>query len=63
MGPELPSIVAWAEFYEGPVYQGLKAVSDECSSAKLVSVEGLALSTTALSDLDFLFERTAFTRR
>ena len=38
---EFPSVAAWEEFYNGPVYQGLKAVRDECSSARLVSVEGL----------------------
>ena len=39
---EFPSIAAWESFYCGPVYQGLKSVRDECSSARLVSVEGLA---------------------
>ena len=39
---EFPSVAAWEEFYTGPVYQGLKAVRDQCSSARLVSVEGLA---------------------
>ena len=38
---EFPSVAAWEAFYNGPVYQGLKAVRDECSSARLVSVEGL----------------------
>ena len=38
---EFPSVTAWEEFYTGPVYQGLKAVRDECSSARLVSVDGL----------------------
>ncbi|MES2976899.1 MAG: DUF1330 domain-containing protein [Pseudomonadota bacterium] len=38
---EFPSVKAWEDFYLGPVYQGLKAVRDECSSARLVSVEGL----------------------
>lgn len=38
---EFPSLKAWEEFYLGPVYQGLKAIRDECSSARLVSVEGL----------------------
>jgi len=28
-------------FCHGPVYQGLKHIRDECSSARLVSVEGL----------------------
>jgi uncharacterized protein (DUF1330 family) len=39
---EFPSVGAWEAFYRGPVYQGLKSVRDECSSARLVSVEGLA---------------------
>ena len=39
---EFPSVAAWETFYNGPVYQGLKAVRDEVSSARLVSVEGLA---------------------
>jgi uncharacterized protein (DUF1330 family) len=39
---EFPSLAAWESFYYGPVYQGLKAIRDECSSARLVSVEGLA---------------------
>lgn len=39
---EFPSIAAWEDFYHGPVYQGLKAVRDECSSARLVSVEGVS---------------------
>lgn len=39
---EFPSIEAWESFYYGPVYQGLKSIRDECSSARLVSVEGLA---------------------
>ena len=38
---EFPSMAAWLAFYEGPVYQGLKAIRDACSSARLVSVEGL----------------------
>jgi uncharacterized protein (DUF1330 family) len=38
---EFPSIDAWEAFYNGPVYQGLKAIRDECSSARLVAVEGL----------------------
>ncbi|MGH8121779.1 MAG: DUF1330 domain-containing protein [Rudaea sp.] len=39
---EFPSVAAWEEFYFGSVYQGLKAIRDECSSARLVSVEGVA---------------------
>ena len=38
---EFPSIEAWEEFYSGPVYQGLKGIRDECSSARLVSVAGI----------------------
>jgi uncharacterized protein (DUF1330 family) len=38
---EFPSVAAWESFYYG-VYQDLKAIRDECSSARLVSVEGLA---------------------
>ena len=37
---EFPSLAAWESFYFGSVYQGLKAIRDECSSARLVSVEG-----------------------
>jgi uncharacterized protein (DUF1330 family) len=40
---EFPSVVAWESFYYGPVYQGLKSIRDECSSARLVGVEGLAI--------------------
>jgi uncharacterized protein (DUF1330 family) len=39
---EFPSVAAWESFYYDPVYQGLKAIRDECSSARLVSVEGLS---------------------
>jgi uncharacterized protein (DUF1330 family) len=39
---ELPSVAAWEQFYNGSVYQGLKAIRDGCSSARLVSVEGIA---------------------
>ena len=38
---EFPSLAGWEAFYNGPVYQGLKHIRDECSSARLVSVEGL----------------------
>lgn len=38
---EFPSVAAWEGFYNGPVYQGLKQIRDACSSARLVSVEGL----------------------
>lgn len=38
---EFPSVAAWEAFYNGETYQGLKSIRDECSSARLVSVEGL----------------------
>jgi uncharacterized protein (DUF1330 family) len=38
---KFPSVEAWETFYDGPTYQGLKGVRDECSSARLVSVVGL----------------------
>jgi uncharacterized protein (DUF1330 family) len=38
---QFPSIEAWESFYFGPTYQELKQVRDECSSARLVAVEGL----------------------
>ncbi len=38
---EFPSVAAWESFYDGPVYTGLRAVRDACSSARLVSVEGI----------------------
>lgn len=38
---EFPSVEAWEHFYNGPVYRGLKAIRDEVSSARLVSVMGL----------------------
>jgi uncharacterized protein (DUF1330 family) len=38
---EFPSVAAWEAFYYGPTYQGLKAIHDACSSARLISVEGL----------------------
>lgn len=39
---EFPSVQAWEDFYHGPVYQGLKTLRDECSTARLISVDGLA---------------------
>jgi uncharacterized protein (DUF1330 family) len=39
---EFPSLQAWEDFYNGPVYQGLKSIRDECSSARLVGVTGIA---------------------
>ena len=38
---EFPSVAAWEDFYTGPVYKGLKSIRDDCSSARLVSVEGI----------------------
>jgi uncharacterized protein (DUF1330 family) len=38
---EFPSVAAFESFYNGPTYQGLKSIRDACSSARLVSVEGL----------------------
>lgn len=38
---EFPSLQAFESFYHGTTYQSLKAVRDACSSARLVSVEGL----------------------
>lgn len=38
---EFPSVAAWEAFYNGDTYRALKSVRDECSSARLVSVEGL----------------------
>jgi uncharacterized protein (DUF1330 family) len=38
---EFPSVATFEAFYEGPTYRGLKAIRDACSSARLVSVEGL----------------------
>jgi len=39
---EFPSVEAWESFYNGATYQGLKSIRDECSSARLVGVEGLS---------------------
>ena len=38
---EFPSAEAAQTFYDGPVYQGLKQIRDECSSARLVMGEGV----------------------
>lgn len=38
---ESPSVSACEAFDDGPVYPGLKAVRDEASSSRRVSVEGL----------------------
>ena len=39
---KFPSVAAWEEFYNGATYQGLKAIRDACSSARLVGVEGMS---------------------
>lgn len=38
---EFPDHASWTAFYTGPVYQGLKVIRDACSSARLVSVDGV----------------------
>jgi uncharacterized protein (DUF1330 family) len=38
---EFPTFKAWEAFYKGPTYQGLKAIREACSSARLVGIEGL----------------------
>ena len=38
---EFPSVSAWEKLYNGPSFQGLKEIHDSCSSARIVSVEGL----------------------
>ena len=38
---EFPSLEAWEAFYNGPIYQGLKSIRDECSSARLVAVQAM----------------------
>ena len=38
---EFPSLLAMDKFYESKAYQELKLVRDECSSSRLVAVEGL----------------------
>lgn len=39
---EFPSVAAWEAFYNGATYRALKSVRDSCSSARLISVEGVA---------------------
>jgi uncharacterized protein (DUF1330 family) len=39
---EFPSVAAFEAFYNSPTYQGLKTIRDAWSSARLVTVEGLA---------------------
>ena len=38
---EFPSLEAWEKFYNGPIYQRLRSVRDECSSARLVRITGV----------------------
>jgi uncharacterized protein (DUF1330 family) len=38
---EFPSVEAFESFYNGPVYRDLKPIRDACSSARLVSIEGV----------------------
>jgi uncharacterized protein (DUF1330 family) len=38
---EFPSVRHFESFYDGPIYRGLKPIRDACSSARLVSVEGI----------------------
>ena len=38
---EFPSVAAFESFYHDPVYQELRPIRDACSSARLLSVEGL----------------------
>ena len=39
---EFPSVSAFESFYNSPAYRELKAIRDECSSARVVAVEGLS---------------------
>jgi uncharacterized protein (DUF1330 family) len=39
---EFPSMEAMEAFYHSPEYQSLKTMREACSSARTVSVEGLA---------------------
>ena len=36
---EFPTLEDWEDFYHGPIYTGLKAIRDACSTARLVAVE------------------------
>jgi uncharacterized protein (DUF1330 family) len=38
---EFPSVEVFEEFYDGEIYRKLKPIRDECSSARLVSLEGI----------------------
>ncbi|MBS0378981.1 MAG: DUF1330 domain-containing protein [Proteobacteria bacterium] len=44
---EFPSLAAWESFYRSPGYQGLKAIREACSSARLVAVDGVPASADA----------------
>jgi uncharacterized protein (DUF1330 family) len=48
---EFPSMDAFDQFYHGPIYTALKSIRDECSSARLVSVQGLDQSSSATRQL------------
>ncbi len=39
---EFPSVGAFESFYNGATYRELKPIRDACSSARLVSFEGIA---------------------
>ena len=39
---EFPSMEAIEAFYISPAYRAIKPIRDECSSARLVAVEGLS---------------------
>lgn len=39
---EFPSIEAWEQFYFSAAYLKMKAIRDECSSARIFIVEGIA---------------------
>ena len=38
---EFPSVPAFEGFYYGPVYQSLRPLREACSTARLVSVQGV----------------------
>ena len=38
---EFPSRAAFESFHYGAAYQGIKAICDECSSARLATAEGV----------------------
>ncbi|WP_286240198.1 DUF1330 domain-containing protein [Neptuniibacter halophilus] len=38
---EFPSMEQMEQFYHSDLYQGLKSIRDECSSGRVVAVEGL----------------------